>query len=367
MQHQFSGLRALAKAGSPGSNPAGMWQTKIENLFDTAWDDAFGPGLRMGAKVGLLAGVGLLGYGLATNPDSGAIGGTVGAGIIGAGIGAGVMSMVGGAAAKKVVGDGFGAGLAKFGYRFGVPAGGALIGLAAGAAWGGLGGGLGLLGAVGAVAGGAFLNSRGVDPSLLIRGAFRAAGGTAGMAGAALQGVRAAGGALWTGARGVELAARTVLTGGVKGIQGPLDAWFPFFRNTPIHTAGSTHTLNGEAGEIDDLFRRKLISRGVSAAKAEEQAFLKAGTKIIDPRKFAPNPRIVRRLTAMGALFAVGSAVHEAMQPQIAPPTLFFDGRNMRHVNDLGTGGGYGMGVMGRNSGLNMNYQDAARTITNMF
>lgn len=359
LNHQFSGLKSLAQNGVPGSNPAGMAQTIFENRVDTFWDDIAGPVARMAGKVGGITAIGLLGYHLASNPDSGPIGGVAGASIIGGVAGAGVMSYFGGQFAKTIVGDSARANIARFGYRFGSPAAGAIIGLAAGAAWGGLGGGLGLLGAAGVIAGGAFLNSRGIDPSLPLRGAIRAAGGTAGVAGAAVHGIRAAGGALWTGAKGVELAARTVLTGGVKGVQGPLDAWFPFFRNTPTHNLSADFT--------DPIQLNRLTARGVDAAKAAEQATVKAGTKIIDPRKLAPNPRIVRRLAGMGALFAVGSAVHEAMQPQIAPPTLFFDGRNMRHVNDLGTGGGYGMGMMGRNSSLNMNYQDAARTITNMF
>lgn len=356
LKNQFSGL---GKIGTPGINPAGMSQTAFENVNDSLWDDILGPSMRIGAKVALLGGIGALGYNLATNPDSGSFGGTLGAGIIGAGLGTLSMSMVGRAAAGKVAGNTFGSTLKRFGYRFGSPAMGGIVGLAAGAAWGGLGGGLGLLAGIGVIAGGALLNSRGIDLSLPLRGAIRAIGGVGGLTGAAIQGARSVGGALWTGAKGIELTARALLTGGRGGVQGPLDSWFPFFRNTPVHSI--------EKDYLDKNVARKLISRGVPAREAIKSASIKAGTRIFDPRKIAPNPRITRRLVGMGALFAVGSAVHEAMQPQIAPPSLFFDGRNMRHVNDMGTGGDYGMGIMGRNSGLNINYQDAARTISNMF
>jgi len=72
-------------------------------------------------------------------------------------------------------------------------------------------------------------------------------------------------------------------------------------------------------------------------------------------------------MVGFGALFALGQGLAEAASPMVAPPTAFFDGRYTRHINDLGTGGGYGMGVMGRNSALNMSYQDAARIVSQAF
>lgn len=347
--------------GSSGRGPA--WQARWESTADSIADNLTGPTLRVGGRLGLLLGVGLSSMWLMNHSQE--IGGNLGSALGGAIIGGSVLGLMGGALGKSLLSKlpeselkGAAGLITKLNYRFFRPATMALGGAAIGAAattFGlpGVGGLLGLSAAVG------LSKMIGLSPGTLISGVSRGLGGSMGIAGA---GIRAAGTVAGAGlnlARGVERVARGIFTGGISGADNPLDSWLPFFRSTPISTA--THDAT------DHLMKKRLMARGMSEAEAIEEATVKAGSKIIDPRKFAPNPKIVRRFVGLSALFAVGAGVHEAMSPQIAPPTLFFDGRHMRHINDLGTGGGYGMGMLGRNSALNMNYQDASRILSQMF
>lgn len=361
---QYNKLKDLmTKGGVPGSNPAGMAQAVFENRADNIWNDALAPGLRVAGKVGLLGGALFGAAAIAGNQDTGKLGDAIGGAVIGGVAGASLLSLTAGKAISTMTAanqlDGPLGALKKAGLRFGAPAIAGVMGATMGAAIGGLGIGGSLAGAA-VLAGGAALYSAGIDPTFGLRAVTRAVGGPGGIVSAAMVAGRSLLGAGATVGRGLEFGARVALTGGLHGVQGPLDAWFPFFRNTP------TYNITQDIGP-DPFQKAKLMSRGMSEADAIKQSSIKAGTRIIDPRKFAPNPRIIRRLTGIGALFAVGAAFREAASPQVAPPSLFFDGRNMRHVNDLGTGGGYGMGIMGRNSSLNMNYQDAARMVSQMF
>lgn len=159
--------------------------------------------------------------------------------------------------------------------------------------------------------------------------------GQVGMAGGGILGALAHGGKVAAGTafnigRGLEFGARTVLTGGVHGVQGPLDAWFPNLRNVPV--------FRGPTGKA-----------------------------IFDPRKIAPNPRIIRRAVGLSALAAVGQGLSEAVSPHVAPAQAYFDGRYMRHVNDMGANGHYAQGILGQNSNMNVDYQTISRVVSQAF
>lgn len=320
--------------GRAGANQAGIYQTKFENIFDSIHDDILGPALRSGAALAFTGGSTILG---------GWLGGQLtGGSAVGIGIG-GLLGMS--------------TSVSMMGIARAFQMGGMKQGMATAA------------GHPGKSMLGGLARAMPVNPIDLMvagpMGILKGIGGAAGVGGAAMMGARSLIGLGMAAGRGLELGARTLLTGSpvdmIAGrglVQGPLDSWFPFFRNTPNATGVHDHS--------DILQYRKFRARGHTSAKAAEMAEVKAG-KITDPRKFAPNPRIIRRAVAASALFSLGSAVHEAMSPQIAPPTAYFDGRYMRHINDLGAGGSYGMGVLGRNSSLNMNMQDASRIIAQVF
>lgn len=295
-------------------------------------------------------------------------------------------------AEEGILGKGLGMGL-----KYGGPVAGAVAGIAIGGAIGAAhSAGLGVLPTIG-IGLGAVAALHGA--SYVAGGAFKAMGGlgAAGL-GAAVgrTGMAVAQGAMGAFS-GIEHLARIALTGNINpihlgglgkgnnpfsrrnpftvggGSKSALDSWFPFFRNTEMNqVVEKSYTRMhgphaGMKGELDHVLHSNLLAKGKSAAAAEEEAFVKAGTKIFDPRKFAPNPKIIRRLVGWSALFAIGSGIKEALNPMIAPPTAHFDGRYMHHINDMGTGGGYGMGVMGQNSALNFNAQDATRMIGHMF
>lgn len=72
-----------------------------------------------------------------------------------------------------------------------------------------------------------------------------------------------------------------------------------------------------------------------------------------DPAKYALNPAIARRLVYAAAPIAVLSGLKEALRPAAPPPSVYFDGRYMRHINDMGASADYGQKMMGPNSILN--------------
>lgn len=363
-KNQLSFMKGALKGG-PGANLAGSAQAKFEDVFDTLYSDVLGPGAAIGGKIALAYGA-IRGTSWLINNDfvgpSHRVLGGAAAGLLIGGLSTGYASKY---LASHAIGEGMAHNAKILGMRLGTTAAGSLLGLGIGATVGAFGmGGLGI--GVAGMAGMLALNKFGIDPSLPLRGAARAMGGSAGLLGAVAGAAHTVAGGVRSAVLGSELAARTILTGSpvdaVRGrglVQGPLDAWFPFMRNTTTGKVGKDIT--------DKLLFDKLVAGGKGIDEAEKLATIKAGARLADPRKFAINPRVTRRMVGIGALFAVGSAVHEAMQPMIAPPTAYFDGVNMRHVNDMGTGGGYGMGIMGRNSGLNINYQTAARMVAHAF
>jgi hypothetical protein len=427
LKGQFNFLADAITKPSMGKFAGGASQLKFEQTADFLYDDIAGPALKMAARAAPFIGLGIGATMLFNhNQDMGANTGNMAGGAIAGGLAGGIgASML---ASKYIDIAGTTAhlqknpALAKLAMKnpavlkFGLGLGGAALGMIGGAAVGALGGQLGATTALGPAAGfamgaaglgiGMGAMALGIDPTLPIRAGIKAIGGTGGALGAAVGIARGAATIGYQGLQGAERIARTVLTGSPvhsaqgKGAKTMLDAYFPNFRNmapidvkydqTDLFTArrlmsrGMAQTETTYA-HTDLSKARRLMGQGVSpqdaakqafskggtrvvpSAKAAEHAFLKGGSKIHDPRRFAPNPRIARRITGAAALFAVGSAVHEAMAPKIAPPTMFFDGVSMRHTNDMGAGGEYGMGMLGANSSLNMDYGTAGRMLAAAF
>ena len=402
LKGQFNFLADAITKPSMGKFAGGASQLKFEQTMDFLHDDIAGPALKMAARAAPFIGLGIGATMLFNhNQDMGANAGNIAGGVIAGGLAGGIgASMLagsyinavqqGGGQINKLLGKQNPA-LAKLAMKnpavlkFGLGLGGAALGMIGGAAVGALGGQLGATTALGPAAGfamgaaglgiGMGAMALGIDPSLPIRAGIRAIGGAGGALGAAVGIARGAATIGYQGLQGAERIARAVLTGSPvhsaqgKGAKTMLDAYFPNFRNmAPIDV---------KYDQTDLFTARRLMSRGMAetdskgrmipSKKAAEHAFLKGGTKVHDPRRFAPNPRIARRITGAAALFAVGSAVHESMAPKIAPPTMFFDGVSMRHTNDMGAGGEYGMGMLGANSSLNMDYGTAGRMLAAAF
>jgi hypothetical protein len=188
------------------------------------------------------------------------------------------------------------------------------------------------------------------------KAAFGSMGGLQGMAlGAAQAGMGLAGTAIGV-LKTAEFGARAILTGGRHGIQSPLDAWFPNARNLAPFEKGRSF-VNADARKQYRAMREMgMINKG---------EMLPGMTKMRvhhDVRRFAPNPSVIRRGTALVAAAGVASFAADVLSPGAAPVSAFFDGRNMRHVNDRGANANYAQGVLGRNSDLNVDYNMMART-----
>lgn len=73
-----------------------------------------------------------------------------------------------------------------------------------------------------------------------------------------------------------------------------------------------------------------------------------------DTRKYAANPRIIKRYVGAHVIGGVGSAVKELITPQAAPSSFYLAaGGDLRHVNDLGANARYGQSVMAGGSIFN--------------
>lgn len=68
--------------------------------------------------------------------------------------------------------------------------------------------------------------------------------------------------------------------------------------------------------------------------------------------KFALNPIATRRLTGMALGYgAVKGLMHGLFNPNVPSPTAYYDGTQIRHVNDLGANGQYAQAILGASGG----------------
>lgn len=375
--NSFNTLRDGYSANLPGPAAA----LHAANVSDRVWDSRIGPGIKYGAYGALAAGAGILGAGLISGNMLGhqmhndhrtgiamplAVGGTIGAGAY-----AGYLT---GKAFSKGAGKDF-TPLAKalaIGKGAGV---GTLAALPVAAA---LGGGM-MFGAQGAAIGGG-LGLAALAAPTFIGGMVSSATKTTGnsLAGTLGKTALAVGGGLVKGAAAAELVARTVLTGGIGGVKNPIDAWFPFFRGTPPVKVTQSYVDQGLKSSLKHYGLHAKVkpnphndphiaaSNAKKLAEAESFATIKAGTHI-DPRKFALNPKVVRRGVGLFAAASIFSGVGEAMSSMVAPPTAYADARGIRHVNDLGANAQYGQSILGGNSSMNMDYNSLARVAAHAF
>ena len=81
--------------------------------------------------------------------------------------------------------------------------------------------------------------------------------------------------------------------------------------------------------------------------------------------KFTLNTKIAPRLVGLGVAAAAISGIKEAAFPHAPPPTLYFDGVNMKSKNDMGADGNLATAFMGKASSLNAD--EKRRIITSLF
>ncbi len=362
LRDQWNFVKDAVSNSHPGANPAGMQQLAFEETMDGVAEAGMGlakKALPLAVGAGALYGA----YNLANHQDIGP-GFMAGASLIGGTafgayrglLNARNLSTITGVPLSKTVAAKFMLKGAGIGGMVGMVGAGAALGGATGHA--GMGAALGL-----GVAGAAVLAPK-LAPtffSSLTGNALKRVGGIGGLGlGAVGVGTGILGG-ITKLLQGTEMGARMLFTGSPiqamkgKGLTGGmLDSWFPNFRNLkPIHVEH----------EFTDLHAFKNLRRaGKSVTKAAEAALIKPGV-YHDPRRFAPNPRIGRRIVGVAAVGAYASMVNEAISPAAPPPTAHFDGRYMRHINDMGADAHYGQAVLGTNSALqSVDYRTLTRT-----
>lgn len=142
------------------------------------------------------------------------------------------------------------------------------------------------------------------------RGAWAAAKGVASAApsvaiGAGIVGARIAKG-VWNTLRIGESVARTVLTGGAGGTRPGMSAWFPYFNSLP---------------------------KG-------------------DFRRFVMNPRVGSRLAIGAVTLGLISGASDLLTKRYhgPPPTVYYDGVSVHHIDEMGANAEYAAKVLGPNS-----------------
>jgi hypothetical protein len=90
-------------------------------------------------------------------------------------------------------------------------------------------------------------------------------------------------------------------------------------------------------------FEKKILNGNIGGRNA-------IGTAAFDTRRFGLNRRIIGRLTAGVAVSSIGGALLGSMGNNSPAPSVYFDGVNMRHINDMGADASYARSIVGRGS-----------------
>jgi hypothetical protein len=147
---------------------------------------------------------------------------------------------------------------------------------------------------------------------------------------------------------------RTLLGGATGALKGGLG----------LNAGGVMGLMTGAAGAVkgaalaaEKVGRFFLTGRGPNANMLDSWLPFYRTSGKNDFLKYAPNPNILRRLGTLSLIGGAASTAREAAIGHLAapPPSLYFDGRYMRHMNDMGAHAGYGQKMLGYNSNLNNN------------
>lgn len=110
-------------------------------------------------------------------------------------------------------------------------------------------------------------------------------------------------------------------------------------------------------GVVQDIERfgiRPLLTGKGPYSRARDAYFPFFGTKSgLNPERLALNPTVTRRLMMGGVGIGALATANEVARPTIAPPSVYYDGTGMRHVNDMGMNHTQAQNVLGPNSSLN--------------
>jgi hypothetical protein len=103
----------------------------------------------------------------------------------------------------------------------------------------------------------------------------------------------------------------------------------------------------GEFGHMVSLGGNISKSEIVAGARSTAAMEKLAGMKMApDIRKYALNPKIASRMAVGMAAFSTISAINSIFQDKIPEPSVYYDGVNIRHVNDMGADASYGQAIM---------------------
>jgi len=69
---------------------------------------------------------------------------------------------------------------------------------------------------------------------------------------------------------------------------------------------------------------------------------------VADERKFALNANIVRNVAIGATVYSSSKGLVQGIGYQPSDPTVYYDGTNIRQINDMGANARYGQAVMGR-------------------
>lgn len=118
--------------------------------------------------------------------------------------------------------------------------------------------------------------------------------------------------------------------------------------------AGIARGVAKTATEFERFVARPLLTGRGPYSKARDAYFpFYRGKTGFDPERLGLNPTVTRRIIAAGIGAGALASAHEIAQPKVAPPSVFYDGTGMRHVNDMGMNHTQAQSILGQNSSLN--------------
>jgi hypothetical protein len=107
--------------------------------------------------------------------------------------------------------------------------------------------------------------------------------------------------------------------------------------------------------DLDSITTRPLLTGKFANTSFTDAYFPNLNKKPLDDlTRFGLNKRVPITLAGFGAVGMVAGGAQQTFYPTAPPPTLYHDGTQIRHVNDMGANASYGQKMMGKNSLLGM-------------
>jgi hypothetical protein len=120
---------------------------------------------------------------------------------------------------------------------------------------------------------------------------------------------------------------------------------------------GQTVDYTDTAITQQDLIDNAVDAKAAASLKGIKVQQVQGGSHaftrtVADERRFSPNKSMVKKGVAALGVGSAAVGLIQGLPYQTPDPTVYYDGTNIRNINDMGANASYGRAIMGRNSRL---------------